>query len=67
MTRVFHPDSCVNAFGNDTQCDSWARDGECDLDNADWMERYCARACAICKEEDEPEGKTIREMIFCKP
>ena len=53
--------TCVNTYDNDTQCDEWARDGECSFNNA-WMFEYCALSCAHCPAENE----TIRTYAHAK-
>ena len=47
----------MNVHENDTQCDEWARDGECDYDNALWMLQYCALSCGHCPADPQALGE----------
>jgi len=38
---------CVNAYGDDMLCSFWAITGECVRD-ADFMMKYCHKACSRC-------------------
>lgn len=54
---------CANAYTNDTACMTWARKGECVV-NDRWMPLNCRKACFTCEFDDtsavtvKPSGST---------
>ena len=53
-------DECYNEYGNDLECDDWAKDDECQY-NRDWMMFYCKKSCLKC------DGVTRRLREFSLP
>merc|ERR1712018_1112537 len=43
---------CMNSWGSDEDCDTWAYEGDC-VDNRDWMYGHCRKSCTHCDAYDE--------------
>ena len=50
--------ACKNSLGNDTECNIYARDGECQI-NPDWMNIYCEKVCGICSSPTTSPTVTV--------
>ena len=46
--NIFSLEICYNKYGDDEQCEQWARDSQCTA-NPSWMLSNCAKACDQCK------------------
>jgi len=43
---------CENEHGDDSACDYWASQGQCQ-DNKQWMHAYCRKSCTKCGVRDQ--------------
>ncbi|ESO86195.1 hypothetical protein LOTGIDRAFT_235549 [Lottia gigantea] len=48
--------SCENVHLNDTECESWAKRGECKK-NPIWMSKNCRRDCNMCNKKCEDKHR----------
>lgn len=42
-------EACQNAHSNNSQCQSWADSGECQI-NPSWMSLNCQLSCSLCTQ-----------------
>ncbi|KAK3603705.1 hypothetical protein CHS0354_023311 [Potamilus streckersoni] len=46
--------NCNNVHKNETECDKWAKKGECQI-NTKWMLSNCKKSCHACAQKDKIE------------
>jgi len=56
---------CVNTYGYDADCEMWALYGECNGENADWMAKYCSKACFKCESVIDSACTNVGDDANC--